>query len=59
MGLSFSARGLGAAMTAAPEQQLLLAPAHVRHGGHAGAVGEGKHGAARSYGGEVGLAKNN
>ena len=54
-----SAHGLGAAMTAAPEQQLLLTPTHVRRGGHASAVGEGEDGTARSYGGEGALAKSN
>lgn len=46
-------------MTAASEQRLVLTLAHVRRGGHASAVGEGKNGSARSYGGEGGLAKSN
>ena len=44
---------------AAPVQRLLLTLTHVRRGGHASAVGEGKDSTARSYGDEGGLAKSN
>ncbi len=46
-------------MTAAPQRRLLLTSAHVRRSSHASAVSEGKDGAARSCGGEGGLAKSN